>query len=60
MIEIILNTGKVVEKWEEARKNQGRRTPKIQEKPEWKRKDYFRATKDFKRQKEFNIIQLME
>jgi hypothetical protein len=36
MIEIILKTGKVVEKWEEARKTQGTRTPKIQEKPEWK------------------------
>jgi len=53
MIDIITKAGRTAEKWKEARKNLSTRTPKVQEKPEWKPKDKFQVQKDFKPQNEF-------
>lgn len=52
MIDIVTKAGRTAEKWEEARKNLGTRTPKPRAEPEWKPKDNIRVKKDFNLRKE--------
>jgi hypothetical protein len=53
MIDIITKAGRTAEKWEEARKNLGVRTPRERDRKPEKPKDKFRVKKDFKPQKEW-------